>query len=159
LPSIFYPLLPERTIYFAGLTARELGGGRIAQWFAALTMLTAPYLLTINSAFTYDPFDQLCTIILFYLVVRIINEETPKKWLLLGIVAGIGVMTKLSMLFTCGALTISLLVTSRQKSFLTVWPWLAALIAAFVGIPYLVWQSVHGWPLITYWHNYALENF
>ena len=32
-------------VYFAGLTARELGGGRFAQWFSALTVLAAPYIL------------------------------------------------------------------------------------------------------------------
>jgi hypothetical protein len=156
-------LLPAITgavmVYFAGLMARELGGGRFAQWFTALTVLVAPYILFVNSIFTYDTFDQLCTIILFYLVIRIINLESPKRWLLLGIIIGLGVMTKLSMIYTGGALVISLLLTSRRKSFLTIWPWLALFIAAVICTPYLVWQSVHGWPLLTYFHNYALNPY
>jgi hypothetical protein len=154
---IFPAIAGAATVYFAGLVALELGGGRFAQWFSALMMLVAPWLLMANSAFTYEPFDQLCSIILFYLVARIINRETPKRWLILGITAGIGVMTKLSLITTGGVLVVSLLLTSRRKSFLTIWPWLAALIAALICTPYLVWQSVHGWPLLTYWHNYALN--
>ncbi|HEX3044876.1 MAG TPA: glycosyltransferase family 39 protein [Bacillota bacterium] len=157
------------TIFFAGLIARELGGGRFAQWFSALTLLVAPWLLTINSYFTYDSFDQLCSIILFYLIVRIINSGTParttdatwpnaRRWLLLGIIAGLGVMTKLSMIYTGGALVISMLLTSNRKNFLTVWPWLAALITALICTPYLIWQSVHGWPLLHYVRIYALNS-
>ncbi len=144
-------------VYLAGLTARELGGGRFAQWLSALAVLVAPYILFLNSVFTYDPFDQLCTIILFYLVVRVINKETPKRWLLLGVVAGLGAMTKLSAIYACAALVISLLLTSRRKSFLTVWPWLALGIAALICTPFLVWQSVHGWPVLAYFHSYALS--
>lgn len=39
------------TIYFAGLIARELGGGRFAQSGAALTAFTAPWLLTMIQLF------------------------------------------------------------------------------------------------------------
>ncbi|HBE80654.1 MAG TPA: hypothetical protein DDW65_23140 [Firmicutes bacterium] len=151
-------------VYFAGLTARELGGGRFAQWFSALTVLTAPYILYVCSVFTYDPFEQLATIIIFYLVIRIIiNQETPtrtcaRSWLLLGLAAGLGAMTKLIIIYTGGALVLSLLLTSRRKSFLTVWPWLAAVIAALICTPYLVWQSVHSWPLVAYFHHYALDS-
>lgn len=148
------------TVYYAGLIARALGGGRFSQWFSALAALAAPWLLTINSTFTYDSFDQLCSIILFYLAVRIINLETPTRtsarhWLPLGLIAGLGVMTKLSMVYTVGALVIAMLFTARRKSFLTVWPWLAAFLAAAICAPYLVWQSVHGWPSLHYFHHYA----
>jgi 4-amino-4-deoxy-L-arabinose transferase-like glycosyltransferase len=37
------------TVFSAGLTAREFGGGRFAQWFSALAVLVAPYILFINS--------------------------------------------------------------------------------------------------------------
>lgn len=150
-------------VYFIGLVTRKLGGGRFAQWFSALTVLVSPFFLWVNSVSTYDPFDQLCTIILFYLVICIINQETPacsstRPWLLLGVIVGLGVMTKLSMIFTVGAIMFSVLLTSRRKSFLTIRPWLALLIAALICTPYMVWQSVHGWPLLTYFHNYAVSS-
>ncbi|KNY24766.1 ArnT family glycosyltransferase [Pseudobacteroides cellulosolvens] len=147
-------------VYFTGLVTRELGGKRFAQWFSALTVLVSPFFLWVNSVSTYDPIDQLCTIILFYFVICIINQETSasssiRPWLLLGVVAGLGTMTKLSMIFTVGAIIFAVLLTSRRKSFLTIRPWLALIIAALICTPYLVWQSVHGWPLLTYFNNYA----
>ena len=144
-------------VYFAGLLAREMGGGRFAQWLTALMVLVAPACLGVNSIFTYNPFDRLCAIIFLYQMVLIVKAETSKRWLILGLIAGLGVMVKLSMLFTGGALVLGLLLTSRRKSFLTWWPWLAALIAVAICTPYLAWQSAHGWPLFKYWANYAVE--
>jgi len=142
-------------VFLAGLLAREMGGGRFAQWFTALMVLVAPFWLTENTYFTYEPFDQLFVLLFFYIVVLIINRETPKRWLIFGIIAGLGIMIKLSMIFPCCALVVALLLTSRRKSFLTLWPWLAALIAIAICVPYIHWQSVHSWPLLKYWRNYA----
>lgn len=151
-------------VFCAGLTARELGGGRFAQGFTALMVLTAPWWLAVNSWFAYDPFDQLCSVILFYLFVRLINEETPGRWIGLGLMAGLGIMTKLTMIFTVGALALGLLMSPGlaspgRKSFGSKWPWLAVLIGVLLCTPYIIWQAVHGWPLITYWRGYAVSPF
>lgn len=153
-------------VFCAGLTARELGGGRFAQGFTALMVLLGPWWLAVNSWFAYDPFDQLCAVILFYLFVRLINKETPRRWIGLGIMAGLGIMTKLTMIFTVGALALGLLASPGlkspelkspgRKSFGSRWPWLAVLIGVLLCMPYIIWQWVHGWPLITYWHGYAI---
>ncbi len=114
-------------VFFAGLLAREMGGGRFAQSVAALLVLVAPSWLAVNSVFTYDPFEQLGSIILFYLIVRLIKEETPRRWIGLGLMVGLGIMTKLTMIATAGALVLALLASPglaslRRKSFLTKWP-------------------------------------
>lgn len=142
-------------VYFAGLLARELSGGRFAQWFTALMVIVAPFWLSENSVFTYEPFDQLFVLLVFYMVALIIKQETPKRWLIFGLIAGLGVMTKLSMIFTGFGLVVALLLTSRRKSFITGWPWLAGLVVIVICAPYIGWQSVHGWPLLKYWQNYA----
>jgi hypothetical protein len=147
-------------VFMAGVLARQLGGGRFAQWLTALIILLAPAWLGANSLFAYDPYDQLVTIIFLYLAVLIIQQETPtrtyvRRWLLLGAVVGIGIMTKLPMIFMGFALIVALLGTSWRKSFLTWRPWLAILITVAICTPYLVWESVHGWPTITYWRNYG----
>lgn len=143
------------TVLLAGCLARQLGGSRFAQWLTALMVMVAGPWLGINSLFSYDPYDQLMTLIVLYVVVLIIKEETPKRWLFLGAIVGIGIMTKLSMIFTGIALIVALLATSRRKSFLTRWPWLAMLIAVAICTPYLVWQWNHGWPTLEYWRNYG----
>jgi 4-amino-4-deoxy-L-arabinose transferase-like glycosyltransferase len=143
------------TVFFAGLIARELGGGRFAQWLTALAVLAAPIWLVENSVFTYDPFDQLMTVILLYLSALIINREKSASWLYFGIAAGLGIMVKLSMLFTLCALLAATLMTSRRKYFSGRGPWLAMLISLAICVPFVLWQFAHGWPLLGYWQNYA----
>jgi hypothetical protein len=142
-------------VYFAGLIAREMGGGRFAQWFTALMVIVGPGWLILNSWFAYDPFDQLFSIILLYLVVLLLKQETSRRWISIGIIIGLGIMVKLSMMFLGFGLVVAWFLTNRRKSFITIWPWLAALIAIIICTPFMAWQSVHGWPLIKYWHNYA----
>lgn len=151
LPAIIGAVM----VFFAGLLARELGGGRFAQGFTALMVLAAPSWLAVNSGFTYNPFHLLFVVIVFYLVARIIKQESPKRWLILGIIIGLGIMIKLSMIFIALALLVALVITSRRKSFIIRWPWLAMLIVIGICSPYLIWQWIHHWPLITYWHHYA----
>lgn len=143
-------------VCFAGLLARELGGGRFAQGLTALMVIASPIWLILDSWFAYDPFDQLFTVIFLYLAVRLLKRETPRLWILFGIIAGAGMMIKLSMLFTGFAFAAALLLTSRRKWFATQWPWIAALIAGVLCSPFIIWQSAHGWPLFIYWRHYAL---
>jgi 4-amino-4-deoxy-L-arabinose transferase-like glycosyltransferase len=141
-------------VYFAGLMARELGGGRFAQCLTALMVIAAPIWLSFNSWFAYDPFDQLFTIIFLYLVILLLKQETPRRWVILGIITGVALMTKLSMLFTGFSLVLALLLTSRRKWLFSKWPLIAALIGLVIFTPFLVWQSIHAWPLLTYLRYY-----
>lgn len=143
-------------VYFAGLLARELGGGRFAQSLTALMVIAAPFWLRFNSWFAYDPFDQLLTVIFFYLVVLLLKQETPRRWIILGVITGIGIMTKLIMIFVGFALVIALVLTSRRKWLISKWPLCAVLIVIVICTPFLVWQSVHAWPLIKYWQSYSV---
>jgi 4-amino-4-deoxy-L-arabinose transferase-like glycosyltransferase len=67
-------------VYFAGRLAWELGGGRFAQSLTALMVIAAPFWLRFNSWFAYDSFDQLLTVIFFYLVVLLLKQETPRRY-------------------------------------------------------------------------------
>jgi hypothetical protein len=145
------------TVYFAGLMVRELGGGRFAQWLTALMVIAAPIWLILNSWFAYDPFDQLFTVIFLYLVILILKQETPRRWVIFGIIAGVAIMIKLSIIFTGFALVIALLLTTRRKYLISKWPLFAAFIVLIICAPFLVWQSAHAWPLLKYWHYYALD--
>lgn len=143
-------------VFFSGLLARELGGGRFAQSLTALAVMTAPFWLMVDSWFAYDPFDQLMTVIVFYLIALLLKQETPRRWIVLGIIAGVGIMTKLSMLFIGFALVAALLLTTRRRWLISKWPLLAVLVMVVISTPFLVWQATHAWPLFKYWHHYAV---
>jgi 4-amino-4-deoxy-L-arabinose transferase-like glycosyltransferase len=152
---VFPAVAGALTLIVVGLTARELGGGRFAQALAGLAILVSPSWLVIDSWFAYDPFDQLVTAVLFWAWIRLMKEPTPRRWLIVGLILGVGLLTKMSVIFTWPALGVALIATSWRRSLLTPWPWLAALVALVVASPFAIWQAVHGWPIVTYWANYA----
>jgi 4-amino-4-deoxy-L-arabinose transferase-like glycosyltransferase len=143
------------TVLLAGLLAREMGGGRFAQALTALTVLVGPVWMALDSWFAYDAFDQLAMLAVAFVWVLLIKQETPRRWIAFGLIAGLAALTKLSMVFACPALAIALLVTHRRQSLATRWPWLAAGIALVIFSPFLTWQTAHGWPILSYWTNYS----
>ena len=98
-------------VVLCGLLARELGGGRLAQGVAALSALVAPAFVGADSLFTMDAFDELWWTLAAYVLVRILaahdpgtpvrpghGNRTARLWLLFGLVAGLGLLTKLTIL-------------------------------------------------------------
>ncbi len=166
----FFPALAGALIVLlTGLMARELGGGRFAQIFAALAVIIAPAFLATNSLLTMDSFDQLWWVMAAYIVIRILkhdapfslagrragDEGQPKLWLLFGLVAGLGLMTKLTMLFFGSALVLGLLLTPGRKYLASKWLWLGGLIAFACVLPYIGWEFANGWPSLEFWKAYA----
>jgi hypothetical protein len=135
--------------------ARELGGGRFAQVLAALAVIAAPAYLGTDSLLTMDAFDQLWWVMAAYIVVRLLKADDPKLWLLFGLIAGVGLMTKLTMLFFVSALVIGLLLTSGRRYLAGKWLWLGLLIAFVCVLPYIGWEFANGWPTLEFWKAYA----
>lgn len=67
-------------------------------------------------------------------------------WIGAGIAAGLGLLSKFSILFLgAGALVWLLVDRSARRWLLTPWPWIAALLAFAIFTPNLLWQSQHHW--------------
>jgi hypothetical protein len=142
-------------IVITGLMARELGGGRVAQLVAGVAALFTLDFMATGSLFSMDVLDQLWWALVSLILVRLLRRNTPRLWLLVGLVAGIGLLTKLTMLFFGFALVLALLVTPERRYFRTPWPWLAGGIAGVGLLPYLIWNAVNGWPTWEFWHHYG----
>jgi len=151
LPSIF----SGAAVIIVGMMARELGGGRKAVIFAGLCAAFVPVWMALGSLGTYDFMDQTMIMLLLYLTIRLLNRENPKTWLWIGLTAGLGVMTKPSMVFFIMGLALALLFTRHRRQYATKWPWLGAAIALFIISPSLIWQAVNGFPIARYWGEYS----
>jgi hypothetical protein len=152
---VFPALAGAVVVVFAGIIARELGGGRFAQGLAALATLIAPTLLVFGTWLSMDAFDQLWWVLATYLLVRIFKHDQPRLWLVFGLVAGFGLLTKLTMLYLGLAVFFALLLSRSRRHLLTPWPWLGGAVAFLFLLPYLYWQVSHGWPTIDFWANYG----
>jgi hypothetical protein len=152
---VFPALAGAAVVVLAGLIARELGGGRFAQGLAALATLIPPTLLVFGTWLSMDAFDQLFWVLGTYILVIILKRDQPRLWLVFGLVAGLGLLTKLTMLYFGLAVFVSVLLTRTRTHLLTVWPWLGGGIASLFLLPYAFWQISHGWPTLEFWSNYG----
>ena len=152
----FFPALAGAgVVVLAGLMARELGGGRFAQGLAALATLIAPNILVFGTWLAMDAFDQLVWTLAAYVLVLIFTRDRPRLWLLFGLVAGVGLLIKVTVLFFGFAVFAAVLLTPARRHLSTRWPWLGAAIASVFALPYVYWQIVHGWPTLEFWGNYG----
>lgn len=142
-------------IVLTGLMARELGGGRFAQGLAAIAAFVAPDLLIMGTWLTMDPFDQLWWVLASYILVLILKRDQPRLWLVFGLIAGLGLLTKVTILYFGFAVFVGLLLTPARRHLLGRWPWIGGSVAFVFLLPYLFWQVAHGWPTLEFWTNYG----
>ncbi len=142
-------------VFVTGLIARELGGGRFAEGLAATAALFALVFLATGSIFSMDVLDELCWAIGIFIVVRLLRRDEPRLWLAFGLVAGIGLTAKLTMLFFGFALVIGLLLTPARRYFRSRWIWLGGAIAGAFLLPYIIWNALNGFPTWEFWHHYG----
>lgn len=142
-------------IVVASFIARELGGGRLAQFLAALATMFSIVFMATGSIFSMDVLDELLWALGALLVIRIIRRQEPWLWLLFGVVAGLGILNKLSMLFFGLALVIALLLTPARAFFRGPEIWLGGAIALLLALPYIGWEFANGWPSWEFWRHYG----
>ncbi|MGH2479389.1 MAG: glycosyltransferase family 39 protein, partial [Ktedonobacteraceae bacterium] len=152
---LFPALAGAVLVLLTGLIARELGGGRFAQCLAALASLSVLTFLAIDSIFSMDSFDELWWVLLAYILIRLIKRDRPRLWLLFGLVAGIGLMTKVTMLMFGFAIVAGLLLTPQRKYLLNKWAWAGGAIAFAFLVPYVLWNAANGWPTLEFWSTYT----
>ncbi len=141
------------TVLLVGLMARALGGGRFAQALAMIAALAAPVYLGVDHYYSMNAFDLLFWALAAYLLIRIFRGDDPRLWIVLGIVLGLGLLNKISVLWLGFGILVGLLMTSRRRLLLTPWPWAAGGLAALLFLPHVVWQVANGWPTLKFIHN------
>jgi len=153
-------------VWLAGWMAREVGGARFAQFFAALSVLLAPIYLTFDNFLSMNAFEPVFWMACAAIVLRILrvsgpvlagpgvkNGASPRLWLLFGVVAGIGILNKHSMLFFGSGIAIGLLLTPARKQFARIEIWAALVIALLIFLPNLLWEIRNGYPTIALLHT------
>jgi dolichyl-phosphate-mannose-protein mannosyltransferase len=156
LYAIRFPaaLAGAATVLLTGLMARKLGGGRFAQLLAAAAAALSPVVLG-NGAryFSMNAFDLMFWALGAYVLMSILVEGREKLWLVYGLVAGLGVMNKYSVMFFGLGTFAGILLTAQRRGLARPWIWLGGLIAAVIVSPHAVWEIRHGFPTREFIHN------
>lgn len=150
---LFPALAGAGLVWLTVLMVRGLGGARFAQALAAVAVLIAPYYLAVGNFYSMNAFEPLFWMTAVYILIRIVNTGNSKLWLLFGVVAGLGVENKHSMLFFGFAVIAALLVTPQRTYLADRWVWFGGTIAGLCFLPNIVWQVSHGWPTLEFMRN------
>jgi len=143
------------TIILTGLMARLLGGSRWAQGLAALASATALILLGNGAIYSYDVFDVFWWTLAATILIALLRDERPRRWLAFGLVAGLGLLTKETILFWGFALVIGLGLSPQRRLLFTRWTLFGGLIAFALVSPFLIWNAFNGWATFQYWAGYS----
>jgi hypothetical protein len=144
LPAIEMALV----VVLVALITRDLGGSRRAQVLAAITAALSGYLGAGHLDTTTEP-DLLAWAIVLWLLVKLLAGGDRRLWLAVGIVAGIALENKDTILFLGAGLAVGLVLARRWDVVRSPWAWAAIGIALLIWAPNFAWQATNGWPQLT----------
>src|SRR5579862_2484130 len=143
----FLPALAvSAVVVLTGRMAQELGGDRFAQALAALSVALAPIFLFTGHVFSMNAFDYFFWALATYVLILILKYDRSKLWLLFGLIAGVGLMTKYSMGFLGAGLVVGLIAAREWKQLKCKWFWLGGMLAAAIFLPHVIWEIRAGFP-------------
>jgi 4-amino-4-deoxy-L-arabinose transferase-like glycosyltransferase len=137
---------------------KKMDGNLFAITIALVCLLASPIHLAMSSYFSMNSLDMLAWSIAILLVMKINDDANSKTWITLGIVLGLGLLNKISVLFLGAGITVGLIVTNR-KVFTTPWPYVAALIALVIFSPYVIWNVTHDFAHLEFIKNASGEKY
>ncbi|MCP4201680.1 MAG: glycosyltransferase family 39 protein [bacterium] len=146
-------LAGSATVGLVGAMAARLGGGRWAVALAMTGALVAPVFLALDHIYSMNALDLFFWALAGYLVIGIVQQGNPRRWCLLGLVLGLALLNKISVLWLGAGLLVGLVITPERRWLKTPWPWVAGAIATAVFSPHVFWQMRNGWPTAEFIKN------
>jgi hypothetical protein len=155
LPAlIFWPaLFGAARIILTAAFARELGAGRFGIVLAAALGATPGVWWIIDHQFSMNSLEPLFWGGCAYVILRLINTHNPKWWTAFGVIAGVGLQNKYSIVAFASALLAGLFLTKQRKLLFTPWLLVGGLIAFLIFLPNLIWNIQHNWPFLELMRN------
>ena len=136
------------------LITKELGGKKYAVLLTGIFMLFSGFVI-FGSIYTYDSIDFVVIVAAIYFLVKIFKTDNQRLWLYVGVILGLGLMNKLTILFFGLAIFVSLWFVPQRRMFKAKYIWLAGIIAFIFLIPYLLWQAKNEWYFLDFASSYA----
>lgn len=139
-------LIAALVVLLAGMMAQRLGALRGGQVLAAAATAVSGVVLAMGHMLSTATFDLLGWTVVTYLLLRLLQGGGKRWWLLAGLAAGVTMLANVLVAFLLAGFVVSVLLVGPRTLLRSPAPWVAALVAGLLGLPYLVWQARHGWP-------------
>ncbi len=137
-------------VWMTATITREWGGGRYAQMLAALSIAPIPIYLVLQHWLSMNAFEPLCWTGVLWMVSRIVLRRDPRYWLAAGVLVGLSLENKYSILLPVTGLLLGLLLTPERKWLRTPYFLAAVVIAMLLFTPNLLWLLQHGFPFLEF---------
>ena len=162
-PSVFWlralpAMAGAATVVISALTARELGGRRIAQLIAGMAAATSAQALAAFHLLSTTAFDVFFWSVITLLVSRMLRTCERRLWMAIGVVTGVALLDKLNVLFLVAALVISLAVSPQRQLLWSRWLAVGAALALLLASPDIAWNATHQWAQLSMTHSLQQEN-
>lgn len=145
------------SVFMTGILTRQLKGGKTAQIISAVTVMTVPVLIAFGGFYSMNAFEPLLTLLMFYFLLKMINQNDLKNWYSIGIIIGLGIMNKHTFMLIALFMFISLFVMGYKKLFFSRYFLYACLIIFILVLPNIIWQIINKFPTVEFYRNITLE--
>jgi hypothetical protein len=150
----FLPALASSaTVVVAAMVARAFGGGRFALLLTAVAVTIPPIYLSDGTLLTTNSFEPLLWTGAIWFAVMAAKNVDPRYWLGFGVVAGIGLEEKYSILVLGLGMAVGLLLTPQRRMLADKWLWLGGGAALLIFLPNLLWNANHQFPFLELTRN------
>ena len=146
----FWPALFGAFTYIVvGKIIISLGGRVFALFLGLLPFIFGAY-LRVHFLFQPNFLEIFFWTMIAFSIIRYIQTEKNSWLYILGISAGLGMVSKYSVAFFIVSILMGLLLTEQRKIFLNKHLYFAALIAFIIFLPTLLWEYNHHFPIIVH---------
>lgn len=136
------------TLFIVQRMTFNLGG---KTW--ALVLAGTAWLFSIaynRTAWLFQPvvFDVMFWTLALYVFIEMIRTQEPGHWIPLGLVCGLGMLNKYTMVFLIAGMAFTALVSKNRKLIFTRTFMVGGILGLLVFMPNLIWQVGHDFPVL-----------
>ena len=146
-------LFGAATVILSAKIAAELGGGKYSQALASLSILFGLAFPALSSFFSMNPVDIMLCALFILLFLKTIRKPSPKKWIILGILLGIGLINKYTFLVLGFSSLLSLVITKKWNILKSPWIYISGAIGFLIFLPHILWEINNGFPTLEFMSN------
>jgi len=137
--------------------ARELSAAPRHQVAAAAAVAMTALTLAVGHLFETTTFDMVTTAAAVWLFVRVMRSEPQRwtPWIAAGVLTGVAMEIKILAATLLVCCLLGVVICGPRSRLLSPRLWTAVAIALLMAAPNLVWQAVHGFPMLQIAANIA----
>lgn len=151
IPALF----GTAAVWIMSLIVCRLGGGWRAMLMAGAGLILAPGFLLFHGLFTPNATEQFFWLLLSWQFVRLISDENPLRWILIGLLSGLAFLNKYSVAVWVLCFVTAMLISRFRYLLYSRYLVYAIALGLLVISPNITWQYQHNWPVAT--HMEALQ--